>query len=172
MHDWEADMFRQALMVTFSIMVGLLAVLPESALAAGGRIKGRVSLVNAGGQVVYGDWVRVYLVTAAVDIPQVDLESAAANVERASRINSAHTAFFIAFREMMNREGYHLDDKLTRPDGSVAFNDVSPGRYYLVVTFPTMIAGQKAAWQVPVDVVADMTVPVELNAANAALPGR
>jgi hypothetical protein len=54
----------------------------------------------------------------------------------------------------------------------VTFNDVSPGRYYLVVTFPTMIAGQKAAWQVPVDVVADMTVPVELNAANAALPGR
>lgn len=164
-------MFRQALMVTFAIMVWLLAGLSESAGAADGKISARVSLEDAGGQVVYGDWVRVYLVSAAIDIPRVDLEGAVAEVERAARINSAHMTFFIAFQEMMGREGYRVDDKLTRPDGSVAFSGVPLGRYYLVITFPTMIAGKKAAWQVPVDVVADQTVHIEMNAANAAIPG-
>ena len=94
------------------------------------------------------------------------MEGAVAPVARASRINSVHMSFFIAFREMMGREGFRVDDKLTRPDGSAAFKDVPPGHDYLVVTFPTMIAGQKAAWQVPVDVVTAMMVAVELNAAN------
>ncbi len=62
-----------------------------------------------------------------------------------------------------------MDDELTRPAGSVAFNRVSPGRYYIVVTFPTMLEGQKAAWQVPVEAVSDRMVHVELNAANMAL---
>ena len=62
-----------------------------------------------------------------------------------------------------------MDDKLTRPAGSVAFNRMSPGRYDIVVTFPTKIAGQKAAWQVPVEAVSDRTVHVRQNAANLAL---
>ena len=43
---------------------------------------------------VYGDWVRVFLVTEAIDIPGLDLTGAEALVERASRINSAHMTFF------------------------------------------------------------------------------
>ncbi len=137
--------------------------------AASGQIAGCVSLEDRQGQVVYGDWVRVFLVTKAIAIPGLDLTGADAEMERVSRINSAHTAFFIRFREMLDREGYLIDDKLTRPDGTVAFNQVAPGRYYLVVTFPTVIAGQKAAWQVPVDVAAGRPALVDLNAANMAL---
>jgi hypothetical protein len=137
--------------------------------AAGGRITARVSLADRDGQVVYGDWVRVFLVTAAIETPRVDLTGAEAAVEKTSRVNSAHMTFFIRFRAMMDREGYLRDDKLTRPDGSVTFSQVPPGRYYLVVTFPTMIAGQKAAWQVPVEVVDDRTIHVELNTSNMAL---
>ena len=77
--------------------------------------------------------------------------------------------FFIGFQSQLNEDGYLVDDKLTRPDGSVAFSRVPPGRYFLVVTFPTVIAGQKAAWQMPVDAVAERTVHIELNAANMAL---
>ena len=149
------------------VLVGALA----PAYADSGQIRCQVSLKDSQGQVVYGDWVRVFLVTAAVEIPRMDLTGASTVVERTSRINSAHMTFFVRFREMMGRDGYLMDDKLTRPDGTVAFHRVPPGRYYLVVTFPTLIAGQKAAWQIPVDVVADRAVHVDLNTANQALKG-
>ncbi len=143
--------------------------LASPASAASGKIAGCVSLTDTDGQVVYGDWVRVFLVTEKFEIPRLDLTGAETGVARTARINSAHTAFFIRFREMLDRDGYLIDDKLTRPDGTVAFSRLIPGRYYLVVTFPTMIAGQKAAWQVPVDVADGRTAHVDLNAANMAL---
>jgi hypothetical protein len=153
------------------LLVLVAAGLTSASAADHGKITGRVSLKDATGQVVYGDWVRVFLVTEAIDIPRLDLADADAPVERASRINSAHMTFFIQFREQMGRDGYLVDDKLTRPDGTVVFGQVPPGRYYLVVTFPTLIAGQKGAWQVPVDVSPGQTAQVDLNAANMALRG-
>ena len=162
-------MGRRWSILVFSLLVMLAAGLTPPVQAGGGKIAGCVSLTDTDGQVVYGDWVRVFLVTQAIEVPGLDLVGAETGVERTSRINSAHTAFFIRFREMLDRDGYLIDDKLTRPDGTVAFNQVIPGRYYLVVTFPTVIAGQKAAWQVPVEVAADRTVHVDLNAANMAL---
>ena len=154
--------------------VGLFILLAVMGLAlpvgaGSGRVTARVSLIDQNGQMVYGDWVRVFLVTAPVDVPELDLAGAEAVVERTARINTAHMDFFIRFQTQLDQDGYRVDDKLTRPDGSVAFNQLPPGRYYLVVTFPTMIAGQKAAWQVPVDAVADHTVHIELDAANMAL---
>ncbi len=157
--------------VCFVLLAMSFVGLTSPAWAATGKITGRVSLTADDGQVVYGDWVRVFLVTEAVDVPRLDLAGAGAKVERTSRINSAHMTFFIRFRELADRDGYLVDDKLTRPDGTVTFNRVPPGRYYLVVTFPTMIAGQKVAWQVPVDAAAGRTVHVEMNAANMALKG-
>ncbi len=69
---------------------------------------------------------------------------------------------------MLDRDGDLIDDKLTRPDGAVTFHQVPPGRYCLLVTFATMIAGQKAAWQEPVEVEAGRAVHVEMKAANMA----
>ncbi len=156
--------YRKGLLILMAVM-GL--ALPAG--AGNGRITARVSLSDHNGQVVYGDWVRVFLVTEPVDVPELDLAGAEATVERTARINTAHLDFFIAFRARLDQDGYLVDDKLTRPDGAVVFHDLPPGQYYLVVTFPTMIAGQKAAWQVPVDVVAEHTAHIELNAANMAL---
>ena len=133
--------------------------------AGGGRITCRVSLEDSQGKRVYGDWIRVFLVAAAVEMPHLELNGADTAVERASRINDAHMTFFIRFRAMMDRDDYLVDDKLTRPDGTVAFNSVPPGRYFLAFAFPAMIAGRKTAWQVT----ADQTVHVELNTSNMAL---
>jgi hypothetical protein len=157
--------------VWIPLLFGVLAGTLSPACADSGQIRCRVSLEDNQGQVVYGDWVRVFLVTAAVEIPRLDLTGASTVVERKARINSAHMTFFMRFREMMGRDGYLMDDKLTRPDGTVAFHRVPPGRYYLIVTFPTMIAGQKAAWQQPVNVVAGRAVHADLNTANRALEG-
>jgi hypothetical protein len=135
-----------------------------------GTLTGRISLADKNGTVTYGDWVRVFLTTAPTDIPTVDLASTDVPWERKSRINTGHMEFFVNFRQKQDQPGYAVEDKLTRPDGTFTFNRISAGRYYVVVTFPTMIAGFKCAWQVPVDVVGGQSVHVELNNENMAIP--
>jgi hypothetical protein len=78
--------------------------------------------------------------------------------------------FFVNFRQKLNVPGYAVDDKLTRPDGTFAFNRIPPGRYYIVITFPTMIAGYKCAWQTAVDVAEGQSVSVALNNDNLVIP--
>jgi len=138
--------------------------------AQDGTITGQISLSDKKGEVVYGDWVRVFLTTEPVDIPIVDLTSTQVPWERQSRINTGHLAFFTNFRQKRDQPGYAAQDKLTRPDGTFTFNRISAGRYYVVVTFPTMIAGFKCAWQVTVDVIGGQSVHVQMDNDNLALP--
>ena len=78
--------------------------------------------------------------------------------------------FFLNIQGKMNAPGYAVQDKLSRPDGTFAFTGLEDGRYYVVITFPTMIAGSKGAWQIAVDVVGGQNVHVELDNSNIALP--
>ena len=155
-----------------AILAALIIVLPPlpSAYAQGGHITGRVSLMTPKGDIIYGDWVRVFLTTDLVDVPAVDLTSSTKPWERQSLINSAHMDFFANFRAKHCHTGYAVDDKLSRPDGTFAFSGIPAGRYYVVITFPTVIAGFKCAWQRDVDVVGEKSVHVELNGENLALP--
>jgi hypothetical protein len=91
-------MSRSILALGVWLCVGVAGGLLSPAMAGDGRIMARVSLEDAAGQVVYGDWVRVFLVTAPVAVPEVDLAGADAAVERTARLNSAHMTFFIRFR--------------------------------------------------------------------------
>ena len=138
--------------------------------AHAGSIKGRISLTAPNGEVFHGDWVRVFLTTQPIDVPAVELASIDIPLERRSRINSAHMDFYVNFRQKQEEPGFLADNKLTRPDGTFAFHQVPPGRYYIVITFPTMIAGFKCAWQETVDVAEGQSVRVELNNGNLALP--
>ena len=133
-------------------------------------IEGRISLANPSGEINFGDWVRVFLTTKPIDVPAVDLTSIDIPIERRSRINSGHMDFYVNFRQVQEAPGYIVDTKLTRPDGTFAFHHITPGRYYVLVTFPTMIAGFKCAWQVAVEVVEGQPVEVELNNRNLAIP--
>jgi hypothetical protein len=148
----------------------MLCLQPVCLKAQAGVVTGRVSLENRNGETIYGDWVRVFLTTSAVDIPAVDLASDDVPIERQANLNTAHMAFFRNVQEKLNQPGYAVDNKLSRPDGTFAFHGIAPGRYYVVVTFPTIIAGAKCAWQAPVDVAAGKDVHVELNTANMVLP--
>lgn len=152
------------------IMFCMLQVSVSLGQAQEGTITGRISLSDKKGGLVYGDWVRVFLTTEPVDIPTVDLTSTMVPWERQSRINSGHMAFFANFRQKQGQPGYATGDKVTRPDGTFTFNRVPAGRYYVVITFPTMIAGFKCAWQVAVDVIGGQSVHAELNNDNLALP--
>jgi len=158
---------RTLLILSLSLLV-LVAV--SNGHAQSGAITGRVSLTTPTGDVVYGDWVRVFLTTAPLDIPAVDLESVDVSIERRSRINTGHLEFYRHFSRHQRETGYIYDSKLTRPDGTFAFHGVPVGRYYVVVTFPTMIAGFKCAWQTGVAVTGKQDVAVELNNGNMALP--
>ena len=152
-------------------LIGLL--LPVNAAAGEvqeGRIIGRVGLTDREGTPLNGDWVRVFLTTEELPVPVVDLQSAAAPLERRSRINSGHMDFFVNFQQRQNQDGYLVDHKLTRPDGTFAFHGIPPGRYWVVVTFPTMIAGYKCAWQAAVDVNSGEDAHVTLNGENLAVP--
>ena len=147
----------------------LIAVIGTARVHAAG-IDGRISLTAPNGNVFHGDWVRVFLTTQPIDVPTVELASIDIPLERHSRINSGHMDFYVNFRQKQEEPGYIADTKLTRPDGTFAFHQVLPGRYYVLITFPTMIAGFKCAWQVAVEVAEGQTVQVELDNSNQALP--
>jgi hypothetical protein len=153
------------LILFFTLLVSI-----SVAHAQGGTLTGRISLADKNGTVTYGDWMRVFLTTEAIAIPTVDLASTKLPWERKSRINTGHMEFFVNFRKKQDQPGFTLDNKLTRPDGTFTFNRIPAGHYYVVVTFPTMIAGFKCAWQVPVDVIGGQRVHVELNNDNLAIP--
>lgn len=153
------------LIVLFILMASLSVGYAQEA-----TITGQISLSDKSGNVIYGDWVRVFLTTEPVDIPMVDLTSTQVAWERQSRINNGHMAFFANFRQKQGRPGYVTEDKVTRPDGTFTFNRIAAGRYYVVVTFPTMIAGFKCAWQIAIDVAGGQSVHVRLNNDNLALP--
>ena len=156
--------------ITFiGISVMLLATVGVCQARAAG-IEGRISLANPSGEIYYGDWVRVFLTTKPIDVPAVDLTSISIPIERRARINSGHMDFYVNFQQAQEAPGYIVDNKLTRPDGTFAFHHIKPARYYVLVTFPTMIAGFKCAWQVAVDVVEGQPTEVELNNRNLALP--
>lgn len=163
-------MRRCTLSTAILVMLFMLLVSISVGHAQEGTITGRVSLTDKKGEVVYGDWVRVFLTSEPVEIPTVDLASAIVPMERQSRINSGHMEFFVNFRQKQAQPGYAVEDKLTRPDGTFTFNRIPAGRHYVVITFPTMIAGFKCAWQMAIDVVGGQSVHVELNNDNLALP--
>ena len=76
----------------------------------------------------------------------------------------------VARERKQDEPGYMVDNKLTRPDGTFAFYQIPAGHYYVLITFPTMIAGFKCAWQTPVEVVEGQSVHVELDNGNLAIP--
>jgi len=166
----EITMRRKMSMVVLISLSLLLWVTICTGQTQGGSVTGRVSFAREDGKITYGDWVRVFLTTQPIDVPAVDLASIDIPLERQSRINSAHMEFYINFRQMQDKPGYVVSDKLTRPEGTFAFYRIPAGQYYIVITFPTMIAGSKCAWQAAVVVEEGQTVRVELNNDNLAIP--
>ena len=163
-------MRRKMQAIAFLTMIIVLMGAIASGQAKEGSIAGRVSLTDPDCDVVHGDWVRVFLTAEPIEVPGVALAGIETPVERRSRINSGHMDFFVNFRRKQDEPGYMVDNKLTRPDGTFAFYQVPVGHYYVLITFPTMIAGFKCAWQTPVEVVEGQTVHVELDNGNLAIP--
>ena len=150
--------------------VVVLWVLTAPMAFAGGIVHGTVALKTPDGTIIYADWLRVLLVKGAITVPELPNLEAMDKFERMDTIRTAHMDFYIAARSKLAEEGFIIATKMTTPEGSFFFDNVDPGKYYILVTFPAMIRRYKVAWQVPVTINTDERVSVKLNNGNMVLP--
>ena len=115
-----------------------------------------------GGDIKSGSKVDVYLTTKEVDVPAVENESKRALLD-------AIYAFTKRVIYEMQTADYVKQKTKSNLSGKFSFKDVSPGKYFIVVTFPTTIAMHKVFWQLPV-MVKNKNIEVELSNDNMALP--
>ena len=151
-------------------MIGIMFIPVTLSFAQGGSIRGNLGLKTKDGKLVYGDWVRVLLVTENFKVEKPKEIIDVGRQKRMESIMDAHINFFKKVREKMENPGYVAASTLTTSDGAFRFSAVNPGIYYLVVTFPAAINGYKVAWQVPVKVRDGKTTYIELRNKNLALP--
>lgn len=153
------------------IMIMAIILVPYTVLhAAGGDIQGIIKIVKKDGSIACGDWIRVLLVTEQIEIQHIENMSNLKKYQRMESILTSHMEFYIKVTTKMNTPEYITASTLTRPDGTFKFVDITPGQYYILVTFPSMIKGYKVAWQLPVQVHAGKTEHIELTDDNFALP--
>ena len=144
--------------------------------AASGGVEGRITLNLTGGRAVHGDWIRVLLVSEAVDAAAIE-KDVDAQIDQVGggrqgvRTNRLHLEFY---KQVMARvtgtPDYVTASTLTTEDGTFKFVGVAPGDYWVVITFPSIIEGHKVAWQVPVTVAADGGAILSLTEANLLFP--
>ena len=163
--------------VKFGLAAGVASCCIAALLfAASGSVEGRITLNMAGGKAVHGDWIRVLLVSEAVNATAIgeDVDAQIAQVgggRQGGRTNRLHLEFY---KQVMARiagtPDYMTASTLTTEDGTFKFVGVAPGDYWVVVTFPSIIEGHKVAWQVPVTVAADGGAILSLTEADLLFP--
>ena len=77
-----------------------------AALAADGMVVGTVTFEMEDGRVEPGNWIRVLLVTRAIDIPKMDPGIQSGTPHHVDAVNSLHTRFYIAVQNQLAAEGY------------------------------------------------------------------
>ena len=153
------------------VVFGAILLSAAAAAAAGeGVVQGSVGLVIGARQFVPGSHVRLYLVTEPVAVTEeIDMDHIE-KFKKVAYLNERHVDFFLRVREKITQPGYVKADTLSTDNGSFRFDGVPPGRYYILVTFPTIIHGHKVAWQVPIELADGERVSVDLRNFNMALP--
>jgi len=152
------------------LVVVVLLGLTASMACAGGIIHGTVALKVENGAIIYADWLRVLLVKEKITVPSLPNLETMGKFERMETIRTAHVDFYIAARSRLAEDGFIIATKMTTPEGSFFFDNVDPGTYFILVTFPAMIKTYKVAWLVPVTIIGSETVSVALNNNNMVLP--
>jgi hypothetical protein len=134
------------------VLFVVCALMANAAVARAGHITGTIRITTPEGITHSGDWIRVLLTSSAVSIPDIPSLEGLAPLARYDLIVSAHMDFYVNYQKHMSEPGFIVSSVLTTDDGGFKFVDVAPGRYFVVVTFPSSIGGYKVAWQVPVTV--------------------
>ena len=151
------------------LMPILLAWMPCPLTASAAELFGTVGLTAEDGRFVPGQMMRIYLVTEPIRFEFTD-DPTLNRLERIVRVNNAHIDFFKQYREKASQPGYLQTVAESSIAGTFTFTDILPGRYWVLVTFPSMITGHKVAWQISVDLRADDPAWIHLNSDNLLLP--
>jgi hypothetical protein len=129
----------------------LLSILIGSDIVFAGDINGRVGIVMRNGDVKYGAKIDVFLVTRAVSLSPAGRESDYKNkfdYQRALLKSLFHS--YQQVEAAIETSDYVKQRVKTDFEGKFSFVNVVPGQYFVVVTFPTKIAGYQVFWQSPV----------------------
>lgn len=159
----------QVAMKRISFVLILVSILISPQIAFSGDINGRIGFILKSGDVKYGARVKVFLTTWKEHVEPVRDESLFNSVFDYKR----------AFLDSLFSTYNNIIDKMENPnnivqttksnfDGKFTFKNVSPGEYFIIVTFPTVIAMHKVLWQVPV-VMEKENIEVKLDNDNIAL---
>jgi hypothetical protein len=161
----------KALMIgRMTLLLATLIMAIALPVQAGSWLQGHISLELDDGRVESGEFLRIYLVSRALPIGSLEDQAQAPPREKIERINDAHMKFYHQFIASKNEPGYLIKDTESTQAGAFLFTDIEAGGYTLLVTFPSMIAGYKVAWQIPVQVAAKGINHVVLDRGNLALP--
>lgn len=153
----------------FWVMVFFLTASYEAS-ANTGTIEGTIRFEAADGMIGSAEWTRVYLVRGNVPIPRAEIEHGLIEQSEIDRINTAHQKYYIILQQNLKNPKYLVADAITQNDDTFQFEGIAPGRYFIVVAFPSRISGYKVAWHEPIDIPANRSVSIELNKNNIALP--
>ena len=154
--------------VSFVLIIASILIFPQ--IAFSGDIDGRIGVLLKNGDVKYGAKVDVFLTTKEILIASVGKETQYKNkyIYEKAILKSLFRAFKQVQNEMASLD-YTKQTTRTDFDGKFKFRNVSPGKYFIVVTFPTTIAMHKVFWQVPV-VIEKENIEIELSNDNMTLP--
>jgi hypothetical protein len=153
-----------------ALMIGLIVFLPCAVLADTAIIKGMVGLKMGSGKYVPGRIITIFLVTEAIGISEsIDTEGLD-RFERIEKLNRYHMAFYKTFWKKSLDPRYFVTQTVSDDHGFFEFKNIKPGKYYVLVTFPTIIGGNKVVWQVPVMMEPPSHTKVTLNNENLVLP--
>jgi len=148
----------------------LVIILATRSIALASDVSGTIGVILKSGDIKYGAKVDVYLTTKEVSVPAIGSESSYNNPHDYEK--ALLDSLYAAFKQVQ----WEIDTvdyvkQLTKADlsGKFSFKDVSPGKYFIVVTFPTTIAMHLVFWQLPV-MVENKDIEVELSNDNMALP--
>lgn len=154
--------------MTLLLATSTMAIAPPA--QAETWLQGHISLELDDGSVALGEFLRVYLVSRALPLKSLEGLAQAPPREKIERVNNTHMKFYHDFQALKNEPGYLIKDTEATQAGEFLFTDIEAGRYTLLITFPSMIAGYKVAWQIPVQVAAKGINHVVLDRGNLALP--
>ncbi len=151
------------------LAVAVAALNCSAPFASAATLFGTVGLTDDSGRFTPGQMIRIYLVSEKIpfgytDDPQLN------RFERIVRTNNAHLDFFLKYREKAAQTGYLKTVAESSMAGTFTIPGVAAGRYWVLVTFPSMIDGRKAAWQVPVDIPENAPVWIHLTSENLLIP--
>lgn len=153
---------------TVFVLASIIILFVSSSITFAANINGVIGVVIGSGDVKYGARVKVFLTTKEISVIPV-IENRSNTPEYEIILKSLGNAWGKVDSEMKNNANYIKSQTTTDLSGKFKFINVEPGKYCVVVTFPTTIARHKVFWQVPIEV-QKKDIDVELSNDNFTVP--